>query len=85
VGPLDLGYAFEGPLPRSKGAVRLVIVGDSDFASDDHLQLARVLPIYTEGARLLFNAIDWIAEDETLAPLRTKPAEGGQGQRGAEP
>ena len=46
--------------------------GDSDFASDEYLQMSRFLPIYQNGAQLLFNAISWTVEDEALAPLRMK-------------
>ena len=52
--------------------MRLLVVGDSDFASDEYLQLARYLPIYQEGAQMLFNAIGWTTEDEALTPVRTK-------------
>jgi ABC-type uncharacterized transport system involved in gliding motility auxiliary subunit len=60
------------PLSESKRRVRLVVVGDSDFASDEYLQMARFLPIYQSGAQLLFNAISWTMEDEALTPVRTK-------------
>jgi len=60
------------PLSESKKPVRLVVVGDSDFASDDYLQMSRFLPIYQGGAQLLFNAISWTMEDEALTPVRTK-------------
>jgi len=52
--------------------VRLVVVGDSDFANDEYLQFARYLPFYQGGAQMLFNAIGWTLEDETLTPVRTK-------------
>jgi ABC-type uncharacterized transport system involved in gliding motility auxiliary subunit len=60
------------PLSESKKPVRIVVVGDSDFASDEYLQMARFLPIYQSGAQLLFNAISWTLEDEALTPVRTK-------------
>jgi hypothetical protein len=49
-----------------------VVFGDSDFASDEYLQMSRFLPIYQGGAQLLFNAISWTLEDEALTPVRTK-------------
>lgn len=52
--------------------VRLMVVGDSDFASDEYVQIARYLPIYQNGAQLLFNAISWTLEDEALTPVRAK-------------
>ncbi len=60
------------PLNESKKPVRLVVFGDSDFASDEYLQMSRFLPIYQGGAQLLFNAIGWTLEDEALTPVRTK-------------
>jgi ABC-type uncharacterized transport system involved in gliding motility auxiliary subunit len=56
----------------SKKPVRLVVMGDSDFASDEYVQLARFLPFYAAGPQLLFNAISWTVEDEALVPLRSK-------------
>ncbi len=60
------------PPSESKKPVRLVVVGDSDFASDEYLQLARYLPFYQGGAQMLFNAISWTMEDEALTPVRSK-------------
>jgi ABC-type uncharacterized transport system involved in gliding motility auxiliary subunit len=60
------------PASETKRPVRLVVVGDSDFASDEYVQLARALPFYGSGAQLLYNAISWTVEDEALAPLRSK-------------
>jgi gliding-associated putative ABC transporter substrate-binding component GldG len=57
---------------ESKKPVRVVVVGDSDFASDEYLQLARYLPFYQGGAQMLFNAISWTMEDEALTPVRSK-------------
>jgi ABC-type uncharacterized transport system involved in gliding motility auxiliary subunit len=60
------------PPSESKKPVRLVMVGDSDFASDEYMQLTRFLPIYQGGAQMLFNAVSWTLEDEALTPVRTK-------------
>jgi hypothetical protein len=61
------------PAPsESKKPVRLVVVGDSDFANDEFVQAARVVPVYQNGAQMLFNSISWTAEDETLTSVRTK-------------
>jgi ABC-type uncharacterized transport system involved in gliding motility auxiliary subunit len=60
------------PLSESRKPVRLVVFGDSDFASDEYLQMSRFLPIYQSGAQLLFNAISWTLEDEALTPVRSK-------------
>jgi len=60
------------PPSESKKPVRLMVIGDSDFASEEYLQLGRFLPIYQEGATMLFNAMGWATEDEALTPVRTK-------------
>jgi ABC-2 type transport system permease protein len=60
------------PPSESKKPVRLVVVGDSDFASDEYLQAARAIPAYQNGAQMLFNAISWTIEDESLTAVRTK-------------
>ena len=57
---------------ESKKPVRLMVIGDSDFASDDYVRLSRFLPIYEGGGRVLLNAIAWIADDEALTLVRTK-------------
>jgi ABC-type uncharacterized transport system involved in gliding motility auxiliary subunit len=60
------------PLGESQKPVRLVVIGDSDFANDDYVQLSRAFPFYEAGAFLLHNAIGWTVEDEALIPLRSK-------------
>jgi gliding-associated putative ABC transporter substrate-binding component GldG len=60
------------PASESKKPVRLVVVGDSDFASDEYLQMSRIVPLYNGGGQMLFNAIGWVIEDEALTPVRLK-------------
>jgi gliding-associated putative ABC transporter substrate-binding component GldG len=64
--------AANTPPSESKKPVRLLVVGDSDFASDEYLQWSRYFPIYEGGARVLLNSIGWMLEDEALTPVRTK-------------
>jgi gliding-associated putative ABC transporter substrate-binding component GldG len=84
-GPLKSAYAPPGapagmstpdqpnaPPSESKKPVRLMVIGDSDFASEEYLQLGRYLPIYQGGGQMLFNAVGWATEDEALTPVRTK-------------
>ena len=84
-GPLKSAYAAAAPPTgmsspdqpntppsESKKPVRLLVVGDSDFASEDYLRIGQYLPIYQEGGTLLFNAMGWATEDEALTPVRTK-------------
>jgi gliding-associated putative ABC transporter substrate-binding component GldG len=60
------------PLDESTGTPRLLLVGDSEFASDEYLRFGRQVPTY--GSNLLFfmNMMDYLAGDETLAPIRAK-------------
>jgi gliding-associated putative ABC transporter substrate-binding component GldG len=60
------------PPSESKKPVRLLVIGDSDFASEEYLQIGRYLPIYQGGAQMLLNAMGWATEDEALTPVRTK-------------
>jgi ABC-type uncharacterized transport system involved in gliding motility auxiliary subunit len=83
-GPLQSAFPADAPgnlsVPPGQAAAagtvvkraRVVVVGDSDFAHDQYVQLARFIPIYGAGAQLLFNAISWTVEDEALTPLRSK-------------
>jgi gliding-associated putative ABC transporter substrate-binding component GldG len=57
---------------ESRKPVRLVVVGDSDFGSDEYIQMSRMVPVYGAGPQLLLNAIAWTVEDEALVPLRSK-------------
>jgi ABC-type uncharacterized transport system involved in gliding motility auxiliary subunit len=78
-GPFTLAYAYQGVLPsaypetgRASSAkpVRLVVVGDSDFATDDYVRMVRAFPAWSGGPQMLFNAVSWVLEDEALTPLR---------------
>jgi len=82
-GPLRSAFAPAAAAPANESTapqpglestkpVRLVVIGDSDFANDEYVQLARMFQVYQAGAEMLFNAIGWTVEDETLTPLRKK-------------
>lgn len=66
--------APDAPPSESRKPVRLLVVGDSDFAGDDFVRLGEhpLLAFYTGGAQLLVNAISWTLEDEALTPVRSK-------------
>jgi P-type Ca2+ transporter type 2C len=57
-------YAADG----RKEPARIVVVGDSDFASNRHL-------FRVGNADFLLNAVDWLARREALIGLRTQSAE----------
>jgi gliding-associated putative ABC transporter substrate-binding component GldG len=66
------------PLSESAKPVRVVVIGNAAFASDDWTQLARFMPVYAAGAQLLYNAVGWTVEDEALIPLRSKTMDARQ-------
>ncbi|HTW24324.1 MAG TPA: Gldg family protein [Candidatus Baltobacteraceae bacterium] len=63
MGPLSLGVAAS----REEGNknARLVVIGDSDYASNQAIGQA-------SNGDLFFNAIDWLAQDENLISIRPK-------------
>jgi len=69
--PANAGMSTADPAD-SKKKVRLMVIGDSDFASDEYFPMSRYLPIYGNGAQFLLNAIGWALEDEALTPVRAK-------------
>jgi hypothetical protein len=72
-GPVALAYAAEAARAAAGGGaapLRLLVVGDADFAADANLQLARSFPIYAGGPEMLLRAVDWMLADQTLASLR---------------
>src|SRR5262249_13908503 len=77
-GPLHSAYAGATPAAstpdgaaagESKGPVRLVVVGDSDFASDEFM---RSREIAMQNGHFFLNIVDWLVQDETLTPVRGK-------------
>ena len=74
--PLASGAEPAGQLKESQKEIRLLVVGDSDLASDDYarifLQAPQFVPGYGKNISFIINTVDWMAEDETLVPLRSK-------------
>lgn len=62
MGPLSLGVAASDP---DKKNARMVVIGDSDFASNEAIDQA-------SNGDLFFNTIDWLAQDENLISIRPK-------------
>jgi gliding motility-associatede transport system auxiliary component len=62
MGPLSLGVAADRTGEKD---ARLVVIGDSDFASNQVIDQA-------SNGDLFFNAIDWLAQDENLISIRPK-------------
>jgi ABC-type uncharacterized transport system involved in gliding motility auxiliary subunit len=65
LGPLSLAVAAS----RKSGekSDRLVVIGDSDFASNQYIGEAR-------NGDLFYNTVDWLAQDENLISIRPKSA-----------
>jgi ABC-type uncharacterized transport system involved in gliding motility auxiliary subunit len=64
-GPLSLAVA--GDKKQDGKDARLVVIGDSDFASNQWAGLQH-------NGDLFFNTIDWLAQDENLISIRPKEA-----------
>jgi len=63
MGPLSLGVAASRRVNDKNP--RLVVIGDSDFASNEAIDQA-------SNGDLFFNTIDWLAQDENLISIRPK-------------
>jgi ABC-type uncharacterized transport system involved in gliding motility auxiliary subunit len=63
LGPLSLGVAASRKLDDK--AARLVVIGNSQFAANPWIGQQR-------NGDLLFNTIDWLAQDESLISIRPK-------------
>ncbi len=68
----SLAPGEERPLDESTGTPRIVVVGDSDFVSDDYLRMARFVPAYQSNILMFLNTLDDLAQDAALAPVRSK-------------
>jgi ABC-type uncharacterized transport system involved in gliding motility auxiliary subunit len=78
-GPLKSAYAgaapamsnadAKAPASESKGPVRMVVIGNSDFASDQFMQSREIA---MQNGHFFLNIIDWLLQDETLTPVRGK-------------
>ncbi|HYU33577.1 MAG TPA: GldG family protein [Thermoanaerobaculia bacterium] len=68
-GPVSLGVAVEGPKAGTKRPFRLVVLGDSDLATN---QLVEGMPA---NAVLLANSLNWLAEREALLSIPPKKTE----------
>jgi ABC-type uncharacterized transport system involved in gliding motility auxiliary subunit len=64
-GPINLGVAASKKIGEKEA--RLVVVGDSDFASNNYFRLAG-------NADLFLNTTNWLAQDEDLISIRPKSA-----------
>jgi ABC-type uncharacterized transport system involved in gliding motility auxiliary subunit len=64
-GPISLGVAATKKIGDKEA--RLVVIGDSDFASDGYIRS------YGNGD-LFFNTVNWLAQDEDLISIRPKSA-----------
>ena len=68
-GPVSLGVAVETPKEEGKKPLRLVVLGDSDLATN---QLVGGMPA---NAVLLANSLNWLAEREALLTIPPKKTE----------
>lgn len=64
-GPIGLGVAATKKIGEKEA--RLVVIGDSDFATNRYIRLMG-------NGDLFFNAVNWLAQDEDLISIRPKSA-----------
>jgi hypothetical protein len=64
-GPRVLGAAIEGSLPGGTAALRAIVIGDGDFASNSFL------PFMANGD-LLLSAVRWLAHEERTTTIATR-------------
>ena len=64
-GPISLGVAATRNISGKEA--RLVVVGDSDFASNQYIRIMA-------NGDLFFNTVNWLAQDEDLISIRPKSA-----------
>ncbi len=64
----------EPMLTEAKSSARVLVVGDSDFISDQYVNLGlrSGLQLYVANLAFVLNVIDWLAQDEALAQVRNK-------------
>lgn len=62
----------EAPAAESTGPARIVLIADSDFASDEYLRLGRAMPNLVANVQFFLNMLDWLAHNEGLSSLRAK-------------
>lgn len=65
-GPVSLGAAASKSMGENKEA-RLIVIGDSDFASNQAFRFQR-------NGDLFMNSVNWLAQDEDLISIRPKVA-----------
>ncbi|MGH9937742.1 MAG: GldG family protein [Blastocatellia bacterium] len=64
-GPISLGVAASKKMGDKEA--RLVVIGDSDFASNQYIRIMA-------NGDLFFNTVNWLAQDEDLISIRPKSA-----------
>jgi len=70
-GPLSVAVAVEKSSEKDNKKMRMVVIGDSNFAEDKYLKEG-VLQVV--GKNLLMNSINWLAGEETLISIRPNKA-----------
>jgi ABC-type uncharacterized transport system involved in gliding motility auxiliary subunit len=69
---VSLPPGSDTPIDQAESPGRLLIVGDSQFASDETMMLTRYVPTYQVNLLFFLNAMDWLAQDKALSSIRAK-------------
>lgn len=63
----------EKPIDEAAAPGRIVLVGNSQFASDFYLaQVGRSVPVYQIDLAFVLNTLDWLAQDKAMSSIRAK-------------
>lgn len=63
----------EKPIDEATTPGRLLVIGNSQFASDMYLaNVSRYVPVYQIGLSFFLNVVDWLAQDKALSSIRVK-------------
>ena len=61
------------PIDEAQTPGRILIIGDSQFTSDDYTGgMPRYVPAYQVEAMLMANIVDWLAQDRAMSSIRAK-------------
>lgn len=69
----SLEPGVERPIDEATSPGRIVVLGNSQFASDDFTGgMARYVPAYSVDLAFFLNVVDWLAQDKALSAIRAK-------------
>lgn len=69
----SLEPGVEKPIDEAQAPARILVMGNSQFASDDYTGgMSRYVPAYQVDLAFFLNMVDWLAQDKDLSAIRAK-------------